>query len=1654
MAQTVEEFQQSGNVNLGDLRINDINFVIPPESISIVTNEYDASTFMLREAIPSTVKVGKKKVNIHVPIPVDLDDPRMGYEQVSKLLIQIRKSPIVTVENEKIRKEILGINGVEDTSIGLLVENISGYIDREFPSLLRLDLQMTWFNHLPYTPNLVYRGDRASGEAPISKAPTSLFKEFYKFNTEESGVLINNPNPSIEKAFFGNDLELFYKEYQNFPESIESAPNPVRLIKDGPSSKLEKRKKLRKVNVDQKLKQDGWVSASEHWGYDNPDSVYYRWRRIEIPTTALGESGALILEDINFSITTNIAYIPLQGYSVPTAQFMGGSIGKMRGILFAAPEYSEDNAPKETSRKLSRLQKIFDRISENRLQHSRYAKEDFLLVRHPLAKLLKYVGFEEKRPSSDAHYYDPDIQGTLKYSKFNYNDMLPVVLSNRTSDTVEGLPFASRLQFDLKETRLREDNDLIRLVGEGDKLSRTTIRESWLNTLKEVEERYKIGLADSAEGKVFRINSEEKNPDRATAENLVIAMNGMFSIDSRLKDVEGMFGSELFKMNSSTLSSKLKKRTRISQRDLSSNVPDIVSFGLVSEDELYLAEEDKLFLNSEGVSNITIGLLKAAAEDNFEGWAKKYSELSLPIRSFNSVPESPSYPDLHLPADASSPTYYFQDFDDESIYKIAAAKGMLDVADKVEKHMKENFQTKESANKLALESGDRDKRMLPASGGVSPATNLAASEDKAIADKHGAVHNVADEKHRRMMAVKALEHSTSVVNSMKYAYPAFKVYLKQSNVLFERELSISDLSEADRNDLAGGFRDFSEHFDVSNIIDIRILKDETNPADLMVMRVVATEKDKVNRLKQQFREQQEDQELTYEKVMDLLVSNSEAEKDLPTRIEKRLKRGGLTEGTRIQTRVGYSPNPNELPVEFNGKIVSVRGRDIIEVICLGNGEELVQEIKAVNGREEYTFNSNTPNLIAKVLSKSPEIVSFGNINYKSDFGVEIPIFPAFLGGTTVLDNIFAPSLFDDYVDMGTEFIDGASFGLSAVAGLAISSTATSAIGGAVTSLAITTVGITSTTGGALAAVGGIIAGGGVAAAVTVLGIGLVAGGVIWAGLEVGSGVKKWLFGSPFNVYNNTVWEVLNELTLRHPGTIVSVVPYDNRSTIYFGEPNQNYFHRGPTPFEAGVIASNSSGVLSETSRQAQDRALDLATSQSGERRDKTKKLRSQLEKNQKITDQQVILNMQKPFRTYHLVSSEHDIVKNEIEVTSRGVANSVQVSYPNPLIGDPEDNGNFDGSRGFSGYDVSDEIQADDDIYKEYIKKKVYTFHNAHTETVDDMPQRYAKAVLCKELEKVYRGKIVILGRAGVKPHDVLILRDTYNGMTGPVGVSRVTHIVSPQGGWVTEIVPKMMVFPDNASGMYQLSLVLKGTAFWLSDEVEKFYTNVKRFMPNEHDSFTENQDRASAFNYLFGPDFVDLEDKSDIDNLKSGNVNKQEKTYVETLQQTTLSDQAKVEASVLGGSLLGETGGALATPLLRAGLEKSVAGVGTNAAEILAAKSLGGVGSSVGKTALSAGGVLLKGGGVVLGTAGGIVTHLLLNSLINGFVNWSKYRQPILFYPLTRNGEPWYAAMNGFKDNTIIGHYEHQFQRGIDRLKFYNALAEKTYNGYAKHLR
>ncbi len=109
-----------------------------------------------------------------------------------------------------------------------------------------------------------------------------------------------------------------------------------------------------------------------------------------------------------------------------------------------------------------------------------------------------------------------------------------------------------------------------------------------------------------------------------------------------------------------------------------------------------------------------------------------------------------------------------------------------------------------------------------------------------------------------------------------------------------------------------------------------------------------------------------------------------------------------------------------------------------------------------------------------------------------------------------------------------------------------------------------------------------------------------------------------------------------------------------------------------------------------------------------------------------------------------------------------------------------------------SGYEVIDgkhmqvtEQIFDDDIPDEYTNTKTVVTHYGNIPQVRIL---IATHFLKKSLEEMYDGEIITVGLPGIKPYDYIYIEDTFRQMMGLQRVKSVTHIYSPDYGFVTSI--------------------------------------------------------------------------------------------------------------------------------------------------------------------------------------------------------------------------------------------------------------------------
>jgi hypothetical protein len=279
-----------------------------------------------------------------------------------------------------------------------------------------------------------------------------------------------------------------------------------------------------------------------------------------------------------------------------------------------------------------------------------------------------------------------------------------------------------------------------------------------------------------------------------------------------------------------------------------------------------------------------------------------------------------------------------------------------------------------------------------------------------------------------------------------------------------------------------------------------------------------------------------------------------------------------------------------------------------------------------------------------------------------------------------------------------------------------------------------------------------------------------------------------------NVYvlkNQTIFEVFHEMSLRHPGFVYGARPYGDSMEyrMFFGLPSQRYWAEDISLVDAVRI----NRILKEHLKSPQN-LLSTNTCKSlyaKEYRNLTphleeaaiqtfiteKALKEYLEKTKKRF---------RPFRKLHLVSSDRNIVANNIAVTGHDVINTVSVNYKLTYK---------DGSQLVSstaeGSTFAINLSSNTGIPENLKKPKTVNSNNIIGPSA---AYRYGIGELLYGGRSMYSGSVLTLGNPKVNPWDVLIINDEVNRMYGPVEVKAVNHMFSHETGFLTDIEVNALV--------------------------------------------------------------------------------------------------------------------------------------------------------------------------------------------------------------------------------------------------------------------
>jgi len=207
----------------------------------------------------------------------------------------------------------------------------------------------------------------------------------------------------------------------------------------------------------------------------------------------------------------------------------------------------------------------------------------------------------------------------------------------------------------------------------------------------------------------------------------------------------------------------------------------------------------------------------------------------------------------------------------------------------------------------------------------------------------------------------------------------------------------------------------------------------------------------------------------------------------------------------------------------------------------------------------------------------------------------------------------------------------------------------------------------------------------------------------------------------------------------------------------------------------------------------------------------------------------------------HLITDTSDIISNEI-VLSEDFNNAVKVYYLSEpkfytdlgsISADDQEKLSWDTVKAFGDTRDTDvrlleTYQKNIDTnwyeirkYNEEVLGKYSTMYKKNREsdnqnnknykiTMNELPS-YKKVginLLIREVEKMYRGNITIIGNPAIEPMDIVHIEDSMNNMDGPIEIEEVIHSFSPTTGYTTTLTPSLITYDRDPIAMSDLSVI------------------------------------------------------------------------------------------------------------------------------------------------------------------------------------------------------------------------------------------------------
>lgn len=411
---------------------------------------------------------------------------------------------------------------------------------------------------------------------------------------------------------------------------------------------------------------------------------------------------------------------------------------------------------------------------------------------------------------------------------------------------------------------------------------------------------------------------------------------------------------------------------------------------------------------------------------------------------------------------------------------------------------------------------------------------------------------------------------------------------------------------------------------------------------------------------------------------------------------REINRANITPGTRVHLRAGYGADASKLPVLFNGCVAEVQPGEIMTLICQGDGVEI---------SNPNMFNATDANDVTDLENNSAVFKSVLNAFSSRSTPRDMLVAPLVAKGTFVEELIreFSNSRFFFANPFGiTHFGDRDYKEIFAVDGEVAQN--------------------------------------------------------IYEGLNRPS----WSFANnPHSIVkqeyeldfppqvrvelqgNRSYWDIMHIAASISPDFVCSIVPFDLRSSIFYGHPRYYY---------AYTYDKDNMGK---------------------------------------------VIEKRKPFQQYHAFTSATDIIQNGIMASQKDVRTNAKGIYTGPgvLSEQVKTVGPL-----FLDINIYPEYQKSTTIncnfqYKATDFPLTIPIHDWVNDTFDEMggyqiAWRATANGLRDTVKEMYKGELSIVGYPAIKPYDRFYVSDTYEDMEGIMEVQQVVHTFSPETGFVTTITP------------------------------------------------------------------------------------------------------------------------------------------------------------------------------------------------------------------------------------------------------------------------